>query len=119
MWRNIFGDCVEEVGLDMETRGIELGYFNYVDEDVVVIADAEQDEASDQQHYRKFAQISGQRKGYFKYPHQGMTAILSRLSSRTTERNRGEGSAVYFRPFLPDGFVEIRQRAAAASGFRS
>lgn len=37
-----FGDCVEEVGLDMETCGIELGYFNYVDEDVVVIADAEQ-----------------------------------------------------------------------------
>ena len=37
-----FGDCVEEVGLEMETRGIELGYFNYVDEDVVVIADAEQ-----------------------------------------------------------------------------
>ncbi len=37
-----FGDCVEEVGLDMDARGIELGYFNYVDEDVVVIADAEQ-----------------------------------------------------------------------------
>lgn len=37
-----FGDCVEEVGLDMETRGVELGYFNYVDEDAVVIADAEQ-----------------------------------------------------------------------------
>ena len=37
-----FGDCVEEVGLEMETRGIELGYFNYVDEDVMVIADAEQ-----------------------------------------------------------------------------
>ena len=26
----------------MEARGIELGYFNYVDEDVVIIADAEQ-----------------------------------------------------------------------------
>ncbi|MEF9953662.1 MAG: HAMP domain-containing sensor histidine kinase [Clostridium sp.] len=37
-----FGDCIEDVGLDMETRGVELGYFNYVDEDVVVIADAEQ-----------------------------------------------------------------------------
>lgn len=37
-----FKDCVEEVGLDMESRGIELGYFNYVDEDVTVIADAEQ-----------------------------------------------------------------------------
>lgn len=37
-----FWDCVEEVGLDMEARGIELGYFNYVDEEVLVIADAEQ-----------------------------------------------------------------------------
>lgn len=37
-----FGDCVEEVGLDMESQNIELGYFNYVEEDVVVIADAEQ-----------------------------------------------------------------------------
>lgn len=37
-----FRDCAEEVGLDMESRNIELGYFNYVGEDVVVIADAEQ-----------------------------------------------------------------------------
>ena len=37
-----FGDCVEEVGLDLEARGIELGYFNYVDRDVMIIADAEQ-----------------------------------------------------------------------------
>ena len=37
-----FGDCVEEVGLDMDSRNIELGYFNYVSDDVVVIADAEQ-----------------------------------------------------------------------------
>lgn len=37
-----FGDCAEEVGLDLETRGIELGYMNYVDEDVTIIADAEQ-----------------------------------------------------------------------------
>ena len=37
-----FRDCIEEVGLDMEAGGIELGYFNYVDEDVTVIADAEQ-----------------------------------------------------------------------------
>lgn len=37
-----FGDCVEEVGLDMDSRNIELGYFNYVSDDVVVIADTEQ-----------------------------------------------------------------------------
>jgi signal transduction histidine kinase len=39
---NYFGDCIDEVGLEMEARNIELGYFNYVDEDVIVIADAEQ-----------------------------------------------------------------------------
>ncbi len=37
-----FRDCAEEVGLDMESRSIELGYFNYVGEEVEVIADAEQ-----------------------------------------------------------------------------
>ncbi len=37
-----FGDCIDEVGLDLEARGVELGYFNYVDQDVQVIADAEQ-----------------------------------------------------------------------------
>ena len=42
MWQNYFRDCVEEVGLELEARGIELGYFNFVDEDVMVIADAEQ-----------------------------------------------------------------------------
>ncbi len=39
---NYFRDCVDEVGLEMEARSIELGYFNYVDEDVEIIADAEQ-----------------------------------------------------------------------------
>ncbi len=39
---NYFKDCVDEVGLDLDANNIELGYFNYVDEDVIVIADAEQ-----------------------------------------------------------------------------
>ena len=37
-----FEDCSEEVGLELETRGIELVYANYVDKDVMVIADGEQ-----------------------------------------------------------------------------
>ena len=37
-----FADCVEELSLELEERNIELAYFNYVDEDVQVIADAEQ-----------------------------------------------------------------------------
>lgn len=37
-----FEDCIEEVGLDLEAKNIKLSYSNYVDEDVQIIADAEQ-----------------------------------------------------------------------------
>lgn len=37
-----FTDCVEEIGMDLESKGIGLAYYNYVDEDVLVIADPEQ-----------------------------------------------------------------------------
>lgn len=37
-----FSDCAEELGFEMETRGIELVYANYVEKGVQVIADGEQ-----------------------------------------------------------------------------
>ena len=37
-----FSDCAEELGIEMETKGIELVYANYVEKDVQVIADGEQ-----------------------------------------------------------------------------
>lgn len=37
-----FGDCVEEVGMDLEQRNIELNYSNLVSSDTIVIADPEQ-----------------------------------------------------------------------------
>lgn len=37
-----FGDCAEEVGLELETRNIELVYANYVEQNVLAIADGEQ-----------------------------------------------------------------------------
>lgn len=37
-----FRDCVEELTLDLEEKNIELTYFNYLEEDIVIIADAEQ-----------------------------------------------------------------------------
>lgn len=37
-----FNDCVEEVGLDLESRHIELNFYNLVSDDTVVIADPEQ-----------------------------------------------------------------------------
>lgn len=37
-----FDDCAEDLALELEERAVEFGYFNYVEEDVKVIADAEQ-----------------------------------------------------------------------------
>lgn len=37
-----FDDCIEEVGLELESKNIDLSYFNSVDKDTLVIADAEQ-----------------------------------------------------------------------------
>ena len=37
-----FSDCSEELSLELEAKNVEFGYFNYVDPEVRVIADAEQ-----------------------------------------------------------------------------
>lgn len=37
-----FGDCLEEVGMEMDARNIQLNYINTAPEDTVVIADPEQ-----------------------------------------------------------------------------
>ena len=37
-----FGDCVEEIGMDMEAKGIELNYTNLVSPQTKIIADPEQ-----------------------------------------------------------------------------
>lgn len=37
-----FADCVDEIGMDMESRGIELNFSNMVSPDTVIIADPEQ-----------------------------------------------------------------------------
>ena len=37
-----FEDCVDEIRVELEAKGIELGYFNYSDASTTVIGDAEQ-----------------------------------------------------------------------------
>ncbi len=37
-----FGDCVEEIGLDLEEKNIRLNYSNYAANDTIIIADPEQ-----------------------------------------------------------------------------
>lgn len=40
--KEYFEDCIEEIGLDLEAKGIALGYYNYLEEEAIVIADPEQ-----------------------------------------------------------------------------
>ena len=37
-----FDDCIEEIGIDLENKGIGLAYYNYTESDVLIIADPEQ-----------------------------------------------------------------------------
>ena len=37
-----FEDCAEDLSLELEAKNVGFGYFNYVEKDVKVIADAEQ-----------------------------------------------------------------------------
>ena len=37
-----FKDCIEEIGLDLEAKGIGLSYYNYATADTMIIADPEQ-----------------------------------------------------------------------------
>ena len=37
-----FADCIDEIGMDLETRSIGLAYYNYTDDNIVIIADPEQ-----------------------------------------------------------------------------
>lgn len=39
---DFFSDCVEEIGLDLKSKNIELSYINEVDKDTRIIADPEQ-----------------------------------------------------------------------------
>lgn len=37
-----FNDCAEDLSLELEAKGTDFGYFNYVDDEIRIIADAEQ-----------------------------------------------------------------------------
>lgn len=40
--REYFDDCLEEIGLDLEVKNIEIQYYNELDQEIRVVADAEQ-----------------------------------------------------------------------------
>ena len=109
-----FWDCVEEVGLDMETRGIELGYFNYVDEDVLVIADAEQMKRVINNIIGNSLKYLDKKKGIINLGLQ-MTEIYPGLIEDNGKELRPR-ICLHFRPVLPDGFLAEFFQEEAASG---
>ncbi len=40
--RDYFEDCVDDLTVELESENVTLNYFNYLEEDIIVIADAEQ-----------------------------------------------------------------------------
>ena len=40
--KEYYNDCIEEISLDLENRGLGLAYYNYADDDTIIIADPEQ-----------------------------------------------------------------------------
>lgn len=58
-----FEDCIEEISMDLEARHIELGFFNYADKDVVIIADPEQLKRVIMNIVNNSAKYIGDRKG--------------------------------------------------------
>ena len=62
--KEYFMDCAEELGLDLENQHVHLSYFNYVGDDVTIIADPEQ-------LRRVIHNIVGNSIKYMRADHQG------------------------------------------------
>ena len=114
-----FRDCIEEVGLDMEARGIELGYFNYVDEEVLIIADAEQMKRVINNIISNSVNIWTRRRASSTFALK-MWGILSRWKSRITERAlRQRICQISLTVSTARTLPAIPPRGAAESGFPS
>ena len=115
-----FRDCIEEVGLDMEARGIELGYFNYVDEEVLIIADAEQMKRVINNIISNSVKYLDKKKGHRSTFALKMWGILSRWKSRITERAlRQRICQISLTVSTARTLPAIPPRGAAESGFPS
>ena len=107
-----FEDCSEEVGLELETRGIELVYANYVEKDVMVIAAVLSITLS-----ATLSNIWTSLKESFRSESR-MWVILSRLRLRTMEKVLVRKICLIFSTvFTVQMFHEILPKAEAESVF--
>ena len=87
---------MEDVGLELESKDIELSYFNYVDKDVLVIADAEQIKRVINNIIGNSIKYLDKPKGIMQYPCAGCGRFYSGRDRGQWKGHCGQGSAVYF-----------------------
>lgn len=109
--KDYFLDCIEEIGLDLESKGITLSYFNYVDDGTIIIADPEQ-------LRRVINNIVG---NSIKYMGRKDGAISIKVSDvgdfvQVEIADNGKGIAAHDLPYIFDRFFRADESRNSATG---